>query len=431
VLESGYGRPVSYCMQVRPGPSHGIEPTRLGPVTEDFTAGANGRDRRNARLYLTGLAASLLGNSAMSLVAGIWVKSLTGSSAQAGLVSACVYAPSLAGPIAGMIVDRVRRQRWLIGVNLASAVSILSLLTVRSVHQVWVIYVAMIAYGIEIILTDPAEDALFAEMLPHQLRQSMNGWRLGIQETGRLLAPLIGAGLFTLVGGGPVAALDAMTFVVAAAMVSRLQLAPTTPAPTRHRWLTELTAGVRHIRLTCELRRVVLAATGVMAVSGVGVAAQYSLVTSLGQPPAFLGLLSAALGAGSIIAALTSDRILTRLGERRLAIAGLINFVGGNLLRATGWLPAVVIGSIVLGFALPWAFLAVINLAQRATPIALQGRVSAAVILALFGPQAPTQALGALLITHATYRQTYIASALVAGLIAVWLGLRQSPEQPR
>jgi len=400
-------------------------------VTEDGTAKVDDRDRRNATLYLTGLAASLLGDSAMSLVAGIWVKSLTGSSAQAGLVSVCVYAPSLAGPLAGMVVDRVRRQRWLIGVNLISAVSILSLLTVRSAHEVWVIYLAMIAYGIEIILIDPAEDALFAEMLPLQARQRMNGWRLGIQETGRLVAPLLGAGLFTLLGGGPVAALDAATFVVAAVVVSRLQLTPTTPPitpePTRQRWLTELTAGVRHFRLTAELRWVVLAATGILAISGVGVAAQYSLVTALGQPPAFLGALTAALGAGSIVAALTSDRMLTRLGERRLAIAGLINFAVGTLLRATGWLPAAVIGSIVLGFALPWAFLAVINLAQRATPIPLQGRVSAAVTLALFGPQALTQALGSLLITHATYREIYIASALAAAPIAVWLALRRPP----
>lgn len=199
-------------------------------ITEHGPARVGARDRRNARLYLTGLAASLLGNSAMSLVAGIWVKSLTGSSAQAGLVSVCVYAPSLAGPLAGMVVDRVRRQRWLIGVNLISALSVLSLLTVRSVHEVWVIYLAMIAYGIEIILIDPAEDALFAEMLPLQLRQRMNGWRLGIQEIGRLVAPLLGAGLFTLLGGGPVAALDAVTFVVAAIVVSRLQLAPSKPS---------------------------------------------------------------------------------------------------------------------------------------------------------------------------------------------------------
>lgn len=320
----------------------------------------------------------------MSLVAGIWVKSLTGSSAQAGLVSACVYAPSLARPLAGMVVDRVRRQRWLVGVNVASAVSILSLLAVRSAHEVWVIFVAMGAYGIEVILTDPAESALFAEMLALSLRQRVNGYRLGIQETGRLVAPLMGAGLFALVGGGPVAVLDAVTFLVAAATVSRLRLRSVPPEPTRQPWWAELTAGVAHISATQELRRVVVAATGVMAISGIGVAAQYSLVTALGEPPAFLGVLSAALGAGSIVAAMTSNRLLGRLGERRLAIAGLIDFVAGNALRSTGWLPAAVIGSVVLGFALPWAFLAVINFAQRATPISLQGRVSAAVTLALF-----------------------------------------------
>lgn len=79
------------------------------------------------------------------------------------------------------------------------------------------------------------------------------------------------------------------------------------------------------------------------------------------------------------------------------------------------------LGSLVLGFALRWVFLATINLAQRRTPTPLQGRVSAAITLALFGPQAPTQALGALVIAHATYTQVYFASAAVSAAIAAWL----------
>ena len=63
---------------------------------------------------------------------------------------------------------------------------------------------------------DPAEDALFAEIFSDEFRRRINGWRLTIQETGRLAAPLLGAGLFVLLGGGAVAALDAATFVVAA-----------------------------------------------------------------------------------------------------------------------------------------------------------------------------------------------------------------------
>ncbi len=382
--------------------------------------------RRNARLYLGGLAASLLGNSAMSLVAGIWVKSLTGSSAQAGLVSACVYAPSLAGPLAGLAADRVDRRRWLLTVNLVSAATMLLLLTVHTAHQVWVIFLAMAAYGVEEVLTDPAESALFAEILPQSIRRQVNGWRLAIQETGRLVAPLLGAGLFTVLGGGAVAALDAATFLFAAGAVSLLRV-PARRPPARHvRWPTELAAGARHITSVVELRRVAIAATAVMALSGVGVAAQYSLVGGLGRRPAFLGVLTAALGAGSIVAAVSSGRLVARLGERRLAIAGLANFAAGNTLRSTGWLPAALLGSLVLGFALPWVYLAALNLAQRTTPLELQGRVSAALTMALFGPGAPTQALGSLLIVHTTYRQVYVASAIAALLLAGWLALRVS-----
>lgn len=82
--------------------------TAVASQGADDTARA---ERRNGRLYLAGLAVSVIGDNAMSLAAGIWVKSLTGSSSAAGLVSVCVCAPSLAGPPAGVVADRVRRRR--------------------------------------------------------------------------------------------------------------------------------------------------------------------------------------------------------------------------------------------------------------------------------------------------------------------------------
>lgn len=380
-------------------------------------------DRRNARLYLVGLAASLIGNSAMSLVAGIWVKSLTGSSALAGLVSVCIYAPSLAGPLGGMIVDRVPRLRWLLGANLVSAVLLLPLLAVSSRQTIWIIFFVMTCYGAELILLDPAESALFAEMLPLDLRQRMNGWRLGLQETGRLVAPLLGAGLFALIGGRAVALFDAATFLVAAVMVSRIRLErPLAPAPHPH-WRTDLLAGFNHIRSTPELRRTLLAGAIVMALSGLLVAAQYSLVQGLGEPPSFLGVLSAALGAGSVVAALTSNRLLTHIGEQWLGVIGMVDFALGNAARATGWLPAALMGSVLLGFALPWVFLAVLNLAQRLTPLSLQGRMSAAITLVMFGPQAPIQAVGSWAIQYVTYQQLYVAGAGVAVVTAIGLAL--------
>jgi hypothetical protein len=377
---------------------------------------------RNARLYLAGLTASLLGNSAMSLVAGVWVKTLTQSSAQAGLVSACVYAPSLAGPLAGLLADRVDRRRWLVAVNLVSAGTVLILLGVHSAAQVWLVFVAMSAYGIELVLSGPAETALFAQMLPPAIRRRVNGWQLGIQELGRLCAPLLGAGLFTLIGGGAVAALDSATFLVAAAATAMLRVAPARRVPAEATTLLrELSEGARHIWADVELRRVSIATAGAMAVSAIGVAAQYSLVTGIGERPAFLGVLAAALGAGSIVASLVSSRLIARVGETGLVVSGLVNFAAGDLLRASGWLPAALAGTFILGFALPWAYLAALSISQTRTPDHLQGRVAAAVTLALFGPQAPLQALGALAIAHATFGEIYLGSAVAAAGLAVWL----------
>jgi MFS family permease len=372
-------------------------------------------ERRNGRLYLIGLAASLVGNSAMTLVAGIWVKSLTGSSAQAGLVSALVYAPTLAAPVAGLIADRVDRRRWMVVINVASAATILSLLGVRSAREVWLIDVAMTIYGLEEVLLDPAENALFAEIFGDAFRRRINGRRLAIQETGRLVAPLLGAGLFALLSGGAVAALDAATFLVAAWVAARLVIGPRERrAASSTGLIADLAAGVRYVRGADELRRVVIAGAAVMAISAVGVAAQFSLVSAVGEGPAFLGVFSAVLGAGSI-------------GDRGLALAGLLNFAVGNLLRASGSLPLALTGTLVLGFALPWAFLATLNIAQRETPDELLGRVSAAVTIALFGPQAPLQALGAAAITVIGFGEIYIASAIVALAVAAWLATRPRP----
>jgi len=394
---------------------------RVGADTSDIEA------RRNARIYLIGLGTSLLGNSAMSLVAGIWVKSLTGSSSAAAVVSVCVYAPSLLGPVAGMVADRVRRRPMLVVLNLASGVAVLPLLLVHSASQVWLIDAVMLGYGFSLVLNDPAESALFAAMLPTHVRRRINGVRLALQEGGKLVAPLLGAGLFVLLGGGVVAALDAATFVVAALALTRLRI--TEPPPTKEirHWRAELVAGFVHLRRAPEMRVVVIAGAVAMAVSGVASPASYSLIDGLHRAPSFLGVLTSLLGAGSIIAGLTSGPMIRRIGERRLAVIGLLDGVVGYVLRAFATIPTALASSFVFGFALPWTVVAVINLTQRGTPSALQGRVSAAVTLALFAPQPLAQAVGAVVIDRAGYRIIYLVTAVVTIATAAWLAIRPRP----
>ena len=231
---------------------------------------------RDVRLYLVGLTASLIGTSAMTLVAGIWVKTLTGSASAAALVSVCVFVPALLAPLAGLVADRVPRRRLLLLVNLSAAIGLLPLLLVRSSSGVWVIFVVMLGYGVVLVLIDPAETALFTELVPAEERGQLNGLRLTLQEGAKLLAPLAGAGLFVVLGGGLVAALDAATFLIAAVAVTLLR-APGSRPERRDRlsWRSEVTAGLTHLRRTPGLGRLVTVAALAMAVSGLAVAAQF------------------------------------------------------------------------------------------------------------------------------------------------------------
>jgi predicted MFS family arabinose efflux permease len=336
-------------------------------LTADSTRQTNQVGDRNIRLYLTGLTASMLGDSAMSLVAGIWVKQLTGNRA-AALVSVCVFVPSVLAPLAGAVVDRFPRRRVLLAVNAAAATVVLLLLFVRGASQAWLIYAVMLWYGATLVVIDPAETALFTQLTPEHAFGQLNGVRVSPQEGCKLLAPLGGAALFAAAGGAAVAAVEAGTFALAVGTIALLRFPERRPQPTERHWRTEVAAGLLHVRGTPELARLTAVGGIAMIASGVAFAAQYPLVDALHRPAPFLGVLTSALGAGSIAAGLTSGRVLARVGERGLVTLGLINGAAGYLLTASGCLPAVLAGAVVRGFALPWIVIAVITAGRRLTP---------------------------------------------------------------
>src|SRR3954470_20954881 len=87
-----------------------------------------------------GLSTSMLGDSIMLLVLSMWVKTLTGSNAMAGLTFFFMVVPSLFGPLMGVWLARVRRRPFLVWGNLASALMVLPLVLVRDESDVWIIW---------------------------------------------------------------------------------------------------------------------------------------------------------------------------------------------------------------------------------------------------------------------------------------------------
>lgn len=360
---------------------------------------------RDSRIYLTGQLFSLLGDSSLWLAMGIWVKTLTGSNTQAGLVFFFFTAPALLAPALGLLADRVRRRSLLIATNALMAVAVLALLTVHDRGQVWVIDLVMLCYGISAVIIDPAQSALLSTMVPEDLLPDANGALRTVQEAMRLVGPLAGAGIYVAVGAHVIAVADAITFVFPVICLLMLRVDEPAPQPEHGRWSDQLTAGIRHIWRTTDLRRVTIAGICTTAVFGFATTIVYAIAgTGLHRGPAFVGVLSAVQGAGAVAGGLSAATLVRRLGETRLVGLAMLVAAAGALLQIPPLLPVVMAGEVVLGTAVPCLVVGLITLMQRRTPPNIQGRVFAAAETLITTPQTLSIALGAVLIGVVGYR---------------------------
>jgi MFS family permease len=377
---------------------------------------------REFRLVFAGVGLSLFGDSLLLLVLAIWVKSLTGSNAQAGATFVLLGVPSLLSPLGGYVVDRLRRRPFLIAVNALSALILLPLLLVHDAGDVPIIYTTTFLYGVSLALTDAAMNGLLKELLPDAWLAGANGALQTVQQGSRLVAPLIGAGVFASVGGGAVAGLDAATFLAAAAALLAVRLDEPRPEPPSSIWRSEMAAGAAHIFGNTLLRRATLACAVCYAFIGFGESTGFAVNESgLHRPPAFVGVLVSVQGIGALAGGLLAGRIVRRLGESNALGVGLVLWgIGGS-----GWLSThlsvVMAGNVVLGFGLPLQAVAVATLLQRRTPSRLMGRASAATHVLIGGPLLVSVGAGAALITVVDYRLLVAASFLAISAAGLWL----------
>ena len=66
---------------------------------------------RDMRVLFAGQTMNMLGNTAMVIVLGIWVKNLTGSSGSASLIFLLLAATAFLAPVTGTLADSSRAAR--------------------------------------------------------------------------------------------------------------------------------------------------------------------------------------------------------------------------------------------------------------------------------------------------------------------------------
>ncbi|MFJ2952605.1 MFS transporter [Streptomyces sp. NPDC087226] len=391
--------------------------------------------RRGFWTIFVALTVSMLAESVLILALGVWVKDLTGSDGLAGATFLALSAPMLVAPLAGWVVDRIPRRVIFVALNLITAGLLLPLLAVRQESDLWIVYTVAVGYGLSYIVLGATVSALVPELVPSDLLPEANSALQTVKQALRLLGPLIGAGLFSLLGGAKLAAVCAVCFLVAGVVGMFLgagqQVVRIPEASGRMPWSSEVSAGLRHLVRDPVLRKVAVCSALSMIGLGVGESLYFAYVDQgLGRDAAFLGVLVSAQGVGGVAGGVVSARIVRRFGEVGAVGIGIGLFALGSLalVQPTLWLalPA----SVLIGMGLPVSMVGTNTLLQRRTPAHLLGRAATALDALVSGPQALAIGAGAVLVGVVDYRLLFAVTGVAMACVGGQLWIARRLAQP-
>ena len=344
------------------------------------------RSNRDFRLLYIAQVISLGGDwFATVALLGI-VGDLTNNSALAkGAVFVAQSLPAFVmTPWAGPVADRIDRKRIMVVVSTMQAVAALAFLSVGP-GRVWMAFVAMSGVTALGAFYGPASQASVANLvdvadLPRATAALSSTWGVMLA-----LGASIGAAFSTIFGRNPAFIADAISFVVAGALISRIRRPTRASAGgqvrPRLRPFHDTREGLRLARSSPTLFALLFSKAGMGLATGV-----VGLLTVLATGrfhggDGSIGLLLAARGLGVVI----GPMLLTRLGQatvpRILQICALSCIVYGVAYAGVAWAPSIIIAAVLvtvahLGGGTQWA-LSTLGLTLQ-TPDEFRGRIMAA-----------------------------------------------------
>lgn len=378
------------------------------------------------------------GVSQFGSAVGVLALSLTGvltlhaSAAQMGVLSTVARLPWLTYPIAGVFVDRLRRQPVMIAADVLRAslivlVPVTAVLGLLRMEVLWVVTFLSMTLG---VWFDTASAAFVPATVEAERLAAANS-RLGATgSAARIAGPSVG-GLVVQALTGPFAMLvDAASFLFSALMIGRVRLVrPETPPP-RGSFLADLSEGFRYLWGQPVLRA--LGLTGAITqFAGAGLLAinLLYLTRTLHVPAAAIGFAVSGTAPGTLVGSLIATRVVGRIGQAATLIGGWAVFGAAALLipLAPGNAPAlavfmVVLAGFLMGVAGQTSGIVGTVLVQSIPPPHLLGRVFAGLGFISLGV-APAGALaGGLLGSVVPLRTVMLVAALLMLTVPV-LGL--------
>jgi MFS family permease len=354
---------------------------------------------RNYRLYWFGQMVSLTG-SWMQTTAQAWlVLQLTSSPFALGLVTALQFLPiMLLSLLGGVIADRVSKHRLIVVTQAAAMVlaAIFGLLVGSGAIALWHIYALALLQGVVNAIDTPARQAFSIELVGRDDVVNAVALNSMLFNGARIVGPAVAGLMIATIGIAPVLYINAASFLAVIAGLLLMDTGAFFVKPQRGEGsaVQRLREGLSYTWRTPDvlLIMIVVAAIGTF---GYNFSVTLPLIAGfvLHTGAAGFGGLSAFLGVGSLIAAITTA-YTRRVTMRRLLLASAAFSV---LLGAVAIVPIFAVSAallVALGFAGVTFGTTANTLLQLNVPDHLRGRVMSLYFL-LFAGSTP---IGGLLI---------------------------------
>jgi Na+/melibiose symporter-like transporter len=268
---------------------------------------------RDFRLLWIGQAVSLLGDG-IYLVAIAWlVYDISNEPGALALVGLAWTLPQVAGLlVGGVLSDRFERRRLLVIADLLrfAAISTIAALALAGEAELWHLVVLVVFYGLGEALFQPAFTAIVPDVVPREELLQANALRELMEPLGlRFAGPALGGVLIAVFDVGVAFLVDACTFAVAAVAAALMTRLPP-PRETVGSMRRDLADGFAYVRANAWLWATLVGAALFLFLTfgPFEVLLPYIIRNELGGDADTFGLVLAAGGLGSIMAALTLSR---------------------------------------------------------------------------------------------------------------------------
>jgi Na+/melibiose symporter-like transporter len=182
------------------------------------------RRHRDLRLLLGAGLVSMCGDWLLSVGLTYSVYAVTGSTLASAMTMLAAFLPQvLVGTVAGVFVDRWDRRRTMIVTNLLLAAGLAPLVLADTTAHIWVVYVVLVWQSVVEVFFAPAEQALLPRLVEDDGLVTANALNGQVRQLSRLVGAALG-GIAAAAGGiTAVALLDALSFVLATLLLTRIR----------------------------------------------------------------------------------------------------------------------------------------------------------------------------------------------------------------